>query len=138
MKEIKEIIAVLLLVSTIFVISGCSISDSSRDKVSDIDFTVVDEQNLPKEIKDVIEEKKADEFKVIFSAEENMYIAIGYGMKETSGYSIAVNDLYLTEDSICIDTNLIGPKKGETISGEATYPYIVVMIENMDYPVVFE
>lgn len=127
--------AILLLTLTL---CGCSVSDSSKEKVADIDFTVVDEENLPQEIKDVIEEKKAEEFRVIFSAEENMYIAVGYGERSTSGYSIAVKALYLTENAIRIDTNLIGPAKGETINEEPTYPYIVVMIENMDYPVVFD
>jgi len=128
---------VLLLTFTLL-LCGCSISEGSTEKVADIDFTVVEEENLPQEIKNVIEEKKEDEFRVIFSAEENMYIAIGYGKRETSGYSIAVKDLYLTENSIRVKTSLLGPSKGETINEEPTYPYIVIMIENRDYPVVFD
>ncbi|MDD6573406.1 MAG: protease complex subunit PrcB family protein [Thermoflexaceae bacterium] len=138
MRAVKKSVLIAALLSACLISAGCSISDSSREKVADIDFTVVDEENLPQEIKDVIEEKKKEEFRVIFSAKENMYIAVGYGERSTSGYSIAVKDLYLTENAIRIDTNLIGPAKGETINEEPTYPYIVVMIENMDYPVVFD
>lgn len=133
----RKVGVLVLAVCTMFVV-GCSITDSSKEKVADIDFTVVTEEQLPKEVKDVIEEKKAEEFRVVFTAEENMYIVVGYGMKETSGYSIAVKDLYRTENAIRIDTNLIGPQKGETINEEATYPYIVIMIENMDMPIVFD
>ena len=135
MRILKTVITLLFFS---FMLCGCSVSDSSTKKVADIDFTVVDEANIPQKIKDVIAEKKEEEFRVVFSAEENMYIAIGYGKHKTSGYSIAVKDLYLTENAIRIDTNLIGPQKGETINEEPTYPYIVIMIENIDYPVVFD
>lgn len=138
MRAVRRIITVIVLLTMGLMLCGCSISDSSKEKVADIDFTVVDEENLPQEIKEVIEEKKKEEFRVIFSAEENMYIAVGYGEHATSGYSIAVKELYLTENAIRVDTNLIGPAKGETINEEPTYPYIVVMIENMDYPVIFD
>lgn len=133
----KRLCCMLVTLFSIAVLCGCSISDSSTQKVADIDFTVVTEEKLPQEVKDVIEEKKAEEFRVVFTAKENMYIAIGYGEQKTSGYSIAVKELYKTENSIIVDTNLIGPKKGETINEEVTYPYIVIMIENIDYPVVF-
>ncbi len=138
MRAVKKSVMLAALLLASLTICGCSISDSSREKVADIDFTVVDEENLPQEIKKVIEEKKKEEFRVIFSGEENMYIAVGYGERSTSGYSIAVKELYLTENAIRVDTNLIGPAKGEVINEEPTYPYIVVMIENMDYPVVFD
>lgn len=138
MHLVRKICRVFSLVLVTFALSGCSISGSAKEKVADIDFTVVEEENLPQEVKSVIEQEKKDEFRLVFTAKENMYIAIGYGEKSTSGYSIAVKDLYLTSDSIRIDTNLIGPQKGETINEEPTYPYIVIMIENMDYPVVFD
>lgn len=118
--------------------SGCSLSNSSTEKVADVDFTVVADAEIPQEVKEVLEEKKQEEFRVVFSADENMYIAIGYGERKTSGYSISVEELYKTADSIRVKTNLIGPSKGETISEETTYPTIVIKIENSDYPVVFD
>lgn len=134
------LVAILLLAMNMLslVLCGCSISNGNDEKIADVDFTVVDEVNLVQEIKDVIEEKKAEAFRVIFSEDENMYIVVGYGEQKTSGYSIAVDELYLTKDSIHINTSLIGPSKGETINDEPTYPYVVVMIENTDYPVVFD
>ncbi|MGN0159773.1 MAG: protease complex subunit PrcB family protein [Lachnospiraceae bacterium] len=137
MKKVRGI-GVLVFVLCILIVTGCSVTDSGKEKVADIDFTVVTEEQIPKEVKEVIEEKKTEEFRVVFTSEENMYIVVGYGMKETSGYSIAVKDLYRTENAIRIDTNLIGPQKGETINEEPTYPYIVIMIESMDLPIVFD
>jgi hypothetical protein len=138
MRIVKKTVLPAAVLLVCLAICGCSIAGSSREKVADVDFTVVSNEQLPSEVKEVIEEKKSDEFRVVFTAGENMYIAVGYGAQKTSGYSIQVEELYLSEKYIYIDTNLIGPSKGETINEEITYPYIVIMIENMDYPVIFE
>ena len=69
---------------------------------------------------------------------EFLYIVRGYGEQETGGYSICIRDLYLTSNAIIFDTELIGPRKGETISKSPSYPYIVVKVELRDENVVFE
>jgi uncharacterized protein Veg len=51
---------------------------------------------------------------------------------------IQQGDLYLTSNAIIFDTELIGPRKGETISKSPSYPYIVVKVELRDENVVFE
>ena len=55
-----------------------------------------------------------------------MYIAAGYGEQKTGGYSIAVPELYLTENSITIRTELKGPEKQEQTGSECSYACIVV------------
>ena len=71
-------------------------------------------------------------------ASANPLIVRGYGEQETGGYSICIRDLYLTSNAIIFDTELIGPRKGETISKSPSYPYIVVKVELRDENVVFE
>lgn len=134
----KQMALLVMIGSMMMMACACSMSDSSKEKLADLDFTVVDEIDLPQEIKTLLEEKKGNEFRVVFTAKENMYIAVGYGAKDTSGYSIAVNELYQSTDSICIKTSLIPPAKGENVVKQTTYPYIVVMLENMDCPVIFD
>ena len=63
---------------------------------------------------------------------------VGYGEQATGGYSISVNELYLTENSIVIDTELKGPEKGETVGVEKSYPYIAVQTEYLENPVIFQ
>lgn len=138
MKHLKSICAWVVVGVLATFLSGCSLAGNKYEKTADVDFTVVSYEQLPSEIKNVIEEKKTEEFHVVFTAGENMYIAIGYGAQESSGYSISVKDLYLSNSAIVVDTNLIGPSKGEIINEETTYPYIVIMLENTDYPVIFD
>ena len=49
-----------------------------------------------------------------------------------------MQEVYLTSNAIIFDTELIGPRKGETISKSPSYPYIVVKVELRDENVVFE
>ena len=83
---------------------GCSASKESKDKVRDLDFTVAGNMDIPEELKKLIAEKQQQPFKLTYSDDQNLFIAVGYGVQPTGGYSISVNDLYLTENSVVINT----------------------------------
>lgn len=119
-------------------LTGCSVEKENQDKVRDLDFAVVGETELPEELKNLVAEKKAAPFKLTYSNDQGLYIAVGYGEQPTGGYSISVNELYLTENSIVIDTELKGPEKGEEVGVEKSYPYIVVQTEYLENPVIFQ
>ncbi len=119
-------------------LTGCSVEKEDQDKVRDLDFAVVGETELPEELKNLVSEKKAAPFKLTYSNDQGLYIAVGYGEQPTGGYSISVNELYLTENSIVIDTELKGPDKGEEVGVEKSYPYIVVQTEYLENPVIFQ
>ena len=115
-----------------------TIVEGSGQKVRDLEFTVAADSEVPAELKQIITEKTAQPFKLTFSDEQNLYIVVGYGSQSTGGYSIAVNALYLTSNSIVIDTELLGPAKGENPAPETSYPYVVVKTENLENPVIFQ
>ena len=117
---------------------GCSASKDDGKKVKDLEFAVVGEPEIPQELKQIIAQKQTAPFQLTYSDYKNPYIAVGYGEQATGGYSISVNELYLTENSIVIDTELKGPEKGENPGADKSYPYIVVRTEYLENPVVFQ
>jgi hypothetical protein len=121
----------------LLLLAGCSIEKTDKKKIKDLEFAIVEESQLPAGLLNVIEEKKVDDFKLTFATEKDLYIVSGYGTQPTNGYSIAVQELYLTSNAIYIDTNLIGPAQGEEISKVDSYPYIVVKIDYTDMSVIF-
>lgn len=127
-------LAVLML--CLIFLGGCSFSED-YEKVKDLDFTVVTEEEIPEELYNVIEEKKEAEFNLTYKDGEYLYIVTGRGQQETGGYSMAVNELYLSDNAICVDVDLMGPAADEEVSKAVSYPYIVIKIENMDLPVIF-
>lgn len=127
----------LVIIFAAILLMGCSKKEKKVEKLKDLDFTVVEEAEVPEELKALIEDKKKDAFKLTYSDKESLYIVVGYGEKQTGGFSITVEELFLTENAIYINTNLIGPSKDEKVTQALTYPYVVVKIEYIDKNVVF-
>lgn len=119
-------------------LTGCQMKTQDKEKLRDLDFTVVSDERVPEELKAILEEKKSGEFKTTFQDGGSLYICIGYGEQESGGYSITVKELYLTDNAIYVDTNLLGPSTEESQRKGASYPYIVLKIEYLDKTVVFE
>ena len=119
-------------------LTACSVKKYSMEKLRDIEFTVVDEADIPEELLKEIEAGKREAMKLSYGDEGYLYAVRGYGTQETTGYSISVEKCYETEDVICVETTLLGPEKGEEILEKSTYPYIVIKMEYLDKPVVFE
>ena len=132
-------IATLLLIALIVAIAGitsCDIKKLSKVKEKDIEFTVVAGSEVPKQVKDIIEERKDKEFKITYSDEQYTYIVIGYGEQKYPGYSIKVDKLYQTKNAIYVSTTFQGPKEYNQIE-KHTYPNIVIKIEYTDKNIVF-
>lgn len=135
MKKILAAIMVLILAMTL---SGCTLLSEERVKLQDLDFTILGEEKIPEELMSIINEKKAEPFKLTYSDQEFLYICIGYGEQSTGGYSIAVNELYLTDSAIYVNTELLGPDASEKSNQTPSYPYIVIKTPYLDQTVMFE
>ena len=133
----KKLAIIFLVVSIL--LTACSISkEENSEKLSDVDFTVVEDIDIPKEVKEVIEERKMNPFQVAYTMNEGTYIIVGYGEQATGGYSITADELYLAEDGIHVKTTLLGPDKDVTVDAKASYPYIVLKTEVTEEDVIFE
>ena len=125
-----------MLCSVLF--AGCALQSDETLKLRDLDFTVLSEEKIPDELKVKTEELKSAPFQLTYRDKEYLYICVGYGQQGTGGYSIAVNELYLTEQNIHVNTNLLGPGTEEKVSKTPSYPYIVLKTELLEQTVVYE
>ena len=134
----KKIISIILSLLVLFSLCACSAKELATEKIRDIDFTVVNEEDIPEELKTMIKEKETTPLKLTYADQGVLYIAEGYGEQPTSGYSIEVKECFETKNAIYLHTNLIGPTKEERIVEKATYPYIVIKMEFIDKNVVYQ
>lgn len=132
----KKIFCIVLVFCLSFGVCGCDTGIQLRDenagageKVRDLEYTILSEERIPKELKPLIEERQDEAFQMTYSDKEYLYICIGYGRQEYGGHSIVVNDLFLGENGILTDTSLIGPKAGAEKINTAQYPVIVIKTE---------
>lgn len=124
----KGICLLICLIS----LGGCGASKISSDRIRDLEFTVVSQEEIPETLADVIDEKKDNPFQISFVLGEDLYLAIGYGQQQSGGYSICVNEFYETETSIVIDTTLIGPGTADKVTQGQSYPFVVVKTESIE------
>ncbi len=131
-------LAFLLSIGLLF-LTGCEKQPEEAKK--NVEFTVCDESKMPNELLEIINEKKDKIFKLSYINDNYLYIAVGYGEKNRQNYAVTIEDLYVTENAIYIDTALYTDETTPTdaiVKGTPSmYPYIVVKCEKIDLPVVF-
>ena len=135
MKRTGILLAVFLLTGWL---TACTTSVQQSESQDDMEFTVVSEDRLPEELKEIVEGKKESAFKLTYADKGYLYICTGYGKQDSGGYSITVDSLYETENAIYVNTNLLGPKAGSASGNSPSYPYIVIKVEFRDKTVVFD
>lgn len=137
-KKKRKIRLLLAAIAVSGALAGCSIEETNGTKIKDLEYEIVEEEAIPEELKTMIEEKKAADFKTTYDMEEERYIVRGYGEQATGGYSIRIKDCYLTSNAIFLDTELVGPRKGEMTSPGPSFPYLVIKLQKLDENVIFE
>lgn len=138
MKDKKrKYILMIILLGVLMLLRGC-VRKECEEKVKDLEFTVTKEEELPEALRQQIEEKKEGDFRFTYSDNEYLYVARGYGIQETGGYSISVEDCYLSDTAICVKTRLQGPENGEEVTKAPSYPFIVLKLELREEEVLFQ
>ena len=103
-------------------VSGVNSIVKKEERLQEIDFTVVDDDEIPEELKTIIDQKKTGEFKLTYADQDELYIVVGYGKQLTGGYSIQFPDVYLTKENIVVTSVLLGPEGEEPAN--ISYPYL--------------
>lgn len=135
---IVSIIVLVVLIVLGMQIQGCKFKIIPQEQERrEVEFVIVSEECLPKEVVTLIENRKEEEMKLTYVDGEDRYIIIGYGKQNTGGYSIYIKELYATENALYIDTCLLGPSKESKPKNIPSYPVIVLQISEMGLPVVF-
>lgn len=133
MKKAVCLLAVLVLAA---VLSGCGLIRIEEEERKPVDYTVVERQDIPAALDEIMNEKKEREFHLSYETGEALYLAKGYGRQMSGGYSIQVEELGASSNGLFFVTRLIGPKDLNE-AGVPSYPCIVIKTEPQKKPVVF-
>lgn len=127
----------ILCLLCLFLPTGCETVEDGGERGNDFDYTVVPAADIPEEFQKEIEKKKINAFQMTYEDGEYLYIAVGYGQQENSGFSIQVIGLYAKGENVCLETSLTGPEDGEIVSEKESFPYIVVKTQQKGKKVEF-
>lgn len=133
MKKAVCLLAALVLAA---VLSGCGLIRIEEEERKPVDYTVVERQDIPAALDEIMNEKKEKQFQLNYETGEALYLAKGYGRQMSGGYSIQVEELGASSNGLFFVTRLIGPKDLNE-AGVPSYPCIVIKTEPQKKPVVF-
>ncbi|MBQ8822479.1 MAG: protease complex subunit PrcB family protein [Lachnospiraceae bacterium] len=134
----KKSILILTVMLCTLLLSGCDTLGRKETKIRDLEFVVVSESAIPENLFELLEEMKGESFHYVYSDREYLYICVGYGAQKHSGYSIAVDGLYLTDKAIHAETTLIGPDGDNLKRNTPSYPYIVLKTDYLEQTVIIK
>lgn len=134
----KQGIAIVCVLFMGILLFGCGKKVDKEEKIKDLEFTVVSDDELPEELKTSIESQKENPFRFTYEEAGYLYICAGYGKQPTGGYCITVDEVYETENAIYMDSNLMGPTDEDAKGSAASYPYVVIKLELVEKAVVFQ
>ena len=134
----KKWTAGILLIAMCCSLCGCSIEKvRAKDGVKP-EYTVMKEEDFPDKVREQVEQNREKEFQMTYQDSGFLYLMKGYGKQETGGYSIQVQDLSLWDNAIHLETMLLGPEEGEELTGEPSFPCLVIKMKYREEPVIFE
>lgn len=137
-RRVQQVLIGLLLFFGSVSLTGCDILSQQQVKLRDLEFTVLSSELVPEKLMDLLQERKNAPFQITYTDADYLYLCIGYGEQKTGGYSIVVDELYLTEQDIHVASTLLGPGAEEKKNTQPSYPMIVIKLEKLDQPVVFD
>ncbi|CCY54589.1 uncharacterized protein BN781_01053 [Coprococcus sp. CAG:782] len=124
-----------LFISCCFLLCGCNVYTMS-DKGNDVSYDICEEGLMPDELKNIVDDKREQEFKITYTNNDYTYIVIGAGRRDHDNIRIDVDKVYKDENAIYIKSVLRSIATA-TDSGTMTCPVVVVRIERTMLPVVF-
>jgi hypothetical protein len=130
-------VLILGCVLLLLCMTGCALQTKEK-KLRDVEYTVVGAEDVPQELQEEINKIKDEEFQLTYDDGAYLYMAKGYGTRESSDYNISVQQVYLTEHTIVFETQITGPAEGTDAANKETTPYIVIKTERLDGQVIFE
>ncbi len=134
---IKKLLFFFFLAMFTGTVFGCAKKEKELPKVKDLEYTVLEESEVPEELLTKIGEQKTGAFDITYQSDGYLYIARGYGTQKTSGYSIQILELYESTEGIVFSSELIGPRRDELVLQIETWPYIVIKMQDIGLEVLW-
>ena len=136
-RFIKNIVIAAAVCMCFVLCTSCGIENVDTEKLRDLDYTVVEEEDIPEEVFEKILEEYESFSRSAYICSDDLYIVVCYGAQPTEGYTIEINQLYESSNAIIVETTLKGPSGQEKVEQVISYPYVVMKLEKNDKTVVF-
>ena len=133
MKKYIGIIAIIVLVIALIYFLRFS-----KGKAKTVDFTIVEENNIPAQISEILPNYRMKEKALVCKVNDEIYVVVTRGEKSSAGYGVDIKKILLetieNEKTVRVIALFTDPKPGEVQAQVLTYPYIVVKTNLKELP----
>jgi len=133
---IKKSLIPVMVLALLVLVAGCG--EKTVGGPTEMSFQRVEEEQLPEDVKNWLNEKINEYGKDTFAHEEKLYILVAYGEKPTAGYIVEIDKVEKADGNINVYASFQDPAAGDMVATVITYPYDLVVIEDQGLPVTFK
>ncbi|QSX06131.1 protease complex subunit PrcB family protein [Sedimentibacter sp. zth1] len=110
----------------------------SKDRPKSIEFTPVEEEDIPAQIAEILPNYRMKEKALVCKVNDEIYVVVTRGEKASAGYEVEIKKIYLenvdNEMTVRVVAEFTDPKPGEVQAQILTYPYTIVKTELEELP----
>lgn len=134
MKRIVTIVAIIVFIAALLFFFRY-FRGKGAEKVG---FETIEPENMPKQITEVLPNYRTKEKALVAKINDEIYVVVTRGEKNTAGYEVEIDKLTLTEENgektLTVYAKYKDPKPGDVTAQILTYPFTVVKTDMEELP----
>lgn len=134
MKRIITIVAIIVFIAALLFFFRY-IKGKDADNVG---FDSIKPEDMPRQITEVLPNYRMKEKALVAKVNDEIYVVVTRGEKNTAGYEVVIDKLTMTEENgekvLTVYAEYIDPKPGDVTAQILTYPFAVVKTDLTELP----
>lgn len=134
MKRIITIVAIIVFIAALLFFFRY-IKGKDADNVG---FDSIKPEDMPKQITEVLPNYRMKEKALVAKVNDEIYVVVTRGEKNTAGYEVEIDKLTMTEENgekvLTVYAEYTDPKPGDVTAQILTYPFAVVRTDLEELP----
>ncbi|NYB73945.1 protease complex subunit PrcB family protein [Sedimentibacter hydroxybenzoicus DSM 7310] len=134
MKRIITIVAIIVFIAALLFFFRYI---RGRD-AENVGFDSIKPEDMPRQITEVLPNYRMKEKALVAKVNDEIYVVVTRGEKNTAGYEVEIDKLTLTEENgeniLTVYAEYTDPKPGDVTAQILTYPFAVVRTDLQELP----
>lgn len=134
MKRIVTIVAIIVFIAAILFFFRYFRGKGAEN----VGFDTIDPENMPRQITEVLPNYRMKEKALVAKINDEIYVVVTRGEKNTAGYEVEIDKLTLTDENgekvLTVYAEYTDPKPGDVTAQILTYPFTVVKTDLQELP----
>ncbi|WP_326908164.1 protease complex subunit PrcB family protein [Sedimentibacter sp. MB31-C6] len=134
MKRIISIVAIIVFIAALLFFFRYFRGKGAEN----VSFDKIEPDSIPAQISEVLPNYRMKEKALVCRINDDIYVVVTRGEKNTAGYDVEIDRLTLSEENgekiLTVYAEYIDPKPGDVTAQILTYPFTVVKTEMTELP----